>query len=217
MFLGSNARPASKAASSLPSVSRLSRRCEIPDILQTYRSPQSVIGIAFILLLLHYHKETPWPESANELYRPGDHRFSAKLVPTFADRGVSRGQRDGSLRPYSRFYRPEPLLFLSGSSSVVLTKLSGPHSRPLLPRKSCSARNRSKASGSVARNSDHETTETVYYHHHLIYNFNFCCYYILSLSSLCRCYKLLWFVLHMTLFFSLTRPHFIIGLWPVNT
>jgi hypothetical protein len=31
--------------------------------------------------------ETPWPESASELYRPRDHRLSAKLVPTFADRG----------------------------------------------------------------------------------------------------------------------------------
>jgi CBS-domain-containing membrane protein len=32
-------------------------------------------------------KETPWPESTSELYRLSDRRFSAKLVPTFADRG----------------------------------------------------------------------------------------------------------------------------------
>jgi hypothetical protein len=31
--------------------------------------------------------KTPWPESARELYRPNDSRLSAKLVPTFADRG----------------------------------------------------------------------------------------------------------------------------------
>jgi hypothetical protein len=31
-------------------------------------------------------KQTQWPESASELYRPSDHRLSAKLVPTFADR-----------------------------------------------------------------------------------------------------------------------------------
>jgi hypothetical protein len=43
----------------------------------------------------------------------------------------ARGQRDGSLRPYSRFSRQEPLLFLSSSSSVVLTRLSGPRSRPI--------------------------------------------------------------------------------------
>jgi hypothetical protein len=31
--------------------------------------------------------QTPWSESASELYRPSDLRLSAKLVPTFADRG----------------------------------------------------------------------------------------------------------------------------------
>jgi hypothetical protein len=36
-------------------------------------------------------------------------------------------QRDGSLYPYSQFSRPEPLLFLSNSSSIVLARLSGPH------------------------------------------------------------------------------------------
>jgi hypothetical protein len=48
----------------------------------------------------------------------------------FADRGVPCGQRNGSIRPYSRFSRQEPLLFLPSSSSVVLTRLSGPRSRP---------------------------------------------------------------------------------------
>jgi hypothetical protein len=42
---------------------------------------------------------------------------------------VSRVQRDGSLRPYSRFSTMEPLLFLPSSSSIVLTRLSGPRSR----------------------------------------------------------------------------------------
>jgi hypothetical protein len=41
-------------------------------------------------------KLTPWLESASELYRPSDRRLSAKLVPTFADRGVSLGQCGGS-------------------------------------------------------------------------------------------------------------------------
>jgi hypothetical protein len=31
--------------------------------------------------------KSPWSESASELYRPSDRRFSAKLVPTFAVRG----------------------------------------------------------------------------------------------------------------------------------
>jgi hypothetical protein len=32
-------------------------------------------------------KQTPWPESASELYRTSDRRFSEKLVRTSADRG----------------------------------------------------------------------------------------------------------------------------------
>jgi hypothetical protein len=48
-----------------------------------------------------------------------------------------------SLRPYSRVSRPEPLLFLSSSPSVVLSRLSGlPDPDPLLLRRSCSAGNR---------------------------------------------------------------------------
>jgi hypothetical protein len=31
-------------------------------------------------------KQTPWPESVRELYRPSDRRLLAKLAPTFADR-----------------------------------------------------------------------------------------------------------------------------------
>jgi hypothetical protein len=35
---------------------------------------------------------------------------------------MPRGQRDGYVRPYSRLSRPEPLLFLPSSSSVVLNE-----------------------------------------------------------------------------------------------
>jgi hypothetical protein len=42
---------------------------------------------------------------------------------------MPRAQRGGSLQPYSRFSRTKPLIFLSNSSSVVLTRLSGPSSR----------------------------------------------------------------------------------------
>jgi hypothetical protein len=52
-------------------------------------------------------KKTPWPESTSEQYRPSDLRLSVKLVPTFADRGMLRGQRDGSPLPYSRISGPE--------------------------------------------------------------------------------------------------------------
>jgi hypothetical protein len=40
--------------------------------------------------------KTLCPESASALYRPSDCRLSAKLVSTFADRGVSRSHRGGS-------------------------------------------------------------------------------------------------------------------------
>jgi hypothetical protein len=42
-------------------------------------------------------KKTPWPESAS------DRRFSAKLVPTFADRRCHVVSVTDPIRPYSRF------------------------------------------------------------------------------------------------------------------
>jgi amino acid transporter len=55
-------------------------------------------------------QQTPWSESASELYRPSDRRFSAKWLPTCADRGCYVVSVT-SLWPYSRFSRQEPLLF----------------------------------------------------------------------------------------------------------
>jgi hypothetical protein len=54
----------------------------------------------------------------------------SEVNANFDGQRVSNGQRDEFLRPYSRLSRPKPLLFLPSSSSVVLTRLSGPHSRP---------------------------------------------------------------------------------------
>jgi hypothetical protein len=61
-----------------------------------------------------------------------DRRLSAKLVWIEGYRVVSAAN---PLRPYSRISRPESLLCLSSSSSIVLTKLSGPCSRPPTSRK----------------------------------------------------------------------------------
>jgi hypothetical protein len=79
--------------------------------------------------------KTPWPESARELYRRRDRRLSAKWVPTFMDRGCHVVSLTDPLRPYSRFFRPEPLLFLLSSSSIVLTRLSGPRTSPTTSQK----------------------------------------------------------------------------------
>jgi hypothetical protein len=57
------------------------------------------------------------------------------LLPRFADRGVSRSQRGGSPTAVISVTRPKPPLFLSSSSSIVLTRLSGPRSRPTTSQK----------------------------------------------------------------------------------
>jgi hypothetical protein len=44
-------------------------------------------------------KQTPWSESASELYRPSDRSLSAKWLPTFADKGC---HVVGVTDPYSR-------------------------------------------------------------------------------------------------------------------
>jgi hypothetical protein len=75
---------------------------------------------------------------------PTERPLVAEGSANFCGQWVSRGQRNGSPRPYSRFCRPEPLLLLPSSSSIVLTRLSGPRSRPLLRRKSGSAGNRTR-------------------------------------------------------------------------
>jgi hypothetical protein len=60
------------------------------------------------------------------------------------------GQRDGSLRPYSRFYTQVPLLFCQVASQLYSRGWVDPFPDPLLF--SGSAGNRTLASGSVAKN-----------------------------------------------------------------
>jgi hypothetical protein len=102
----------------------------------------------------NWNKLTQWPESARELYGPNDCYFSANLVPTFPDRGMSRSRRDVTAAFFG---------FLDRSRYVFFQVPPQLHSRgwvdpvpdPLLLRKSGSAGNRNRTSGSVARNSDH--------------------------------------------------------------
>jgi hypothetical protein len=77
-------------------------------------------------------KKTPCSESASELYRMSDRRLSAKWLPTFSDRGVPHGQCDGSLRPYSRFSRQEPLLFYQVAHQLYSRGWVHPVTDPLL-------------------------------------------------------------------------------------
>jgi hypothetical protein len=83
-------------------------------------------------------KKTPWLYTASELYRPSDRRLSLKLVPTFAGRNCHVVSATDPMAVNLGFLDPEPLLFRSSSSSVILTRLSG------LLRKSDSAWNRTR-------------------------------------------------------------------------
>jgi hypothetical protein len=73
---------------------------------------------------------------------------------------MPRGQRDGSLRRFFSIFSTGDATFLSSSSSVGLTRLSGPRSGPITFF-SGSAGNRTRASGSIVKNYDHWTTEAV--------------------------------------------------------
>jgi hypothetical protein len=99
--------------------------------------------------------KTPWPESTSELCLPSDRRLSSKLVPTFADRGCHVGSAEDPLQSYSRISRPEPLFFFQVAPQLYSRVWVDPVPGPLLLRKSGSASNRTRTSGSVARNSDH--------------------------------------------------------------
>jgi hypothetical protein len=66
-------------------------------------------------------KKTPWPESATEQYRPSDRRLSAKLVPTFVDRGCHvvsvtdpYGRNLGFLDRSRYFFQVAPQLYSRG-------------------------------------------------------------------------------------------------------
>jgi hypothetical protein len=125
-----------------PSMSALSRQCGIFSTSQPYRPP-------------HGGKKTPWPESANELYRPSDRRLSAKLVPTFA---VIRCHVVSVTDPCGRilgFVDPNCYLLFKVASQVYSRGRVDPVPDPLLLRKSGSAGNRTRTSESAARNSDH--------------------------------------------------------------
>jgi hypothetical protein len=79
--------------------------------ITSYTTKTAKILLFMNFMFPHRNKQTPWPESFSEQFRPSDHRLSVELVPTFEDRGVSHGQRGGSHTVLTRFSGQEPLLF----------------------------------------------------------------------------------------------------------
>jgi hypothetical protein len=76
-------------------------------------------------------KQTPWSESASELYRPSYRRLSAKWLPTFAYKGATLSAWRIP-RPYSRVSRQEPLLFYQVAPQLYSRGWVDPVSDPLL-------------------------------------------------------------------------------------
>jgi hypothetical protein len=109
-------------------------------VLFTYRSTKCRIGL-YLLNRPSKKTKTPWPESVSDLYRPSDHRMSAKLVRKFADIGchlVSVADFYGRIlgfldRSSYFFFQVAPQLYSLGSEDPVPD--------PLLLRESGSAGN----------------------------------------------------------------------------
>jgi hypothetical protein len=106
-------------------------------------------------------QETPWPESASELYRPSDRSLLAKLVPAFADRGC---HVVSVTDPYSgiigflgrtRYFCFKKLLNCTHEVDWTLFQTH------YFPENLVVPENRTWTSGYVARNPDHYTIEAV--------------------------------------------------------
>jgi hypothetical protein len=101
---------------------------------------------------------TPWPEPASELYRSSDRRLSAKLGPTFEDRGchvVSMTDpygRDLGFQDRSRYF------FFQVVHETEWTQFQTHY----FSVKSSSVGNRTRTSRPVVKNSDHLPTEAVF-------------------------------------------------------
>jgi hypothetical protein len=107
--------------------------------------------------------QTPWPEF------PSDCRLSVKLVATFEDRGCYVVRVTDPCGRILGFQDRSCYFFFQVAPQLYSREWVNPVPDPLLLRKSGSAGNRTWTSGSVARNSDHWTTEAAF-----VTNFKLC-------------------------------------------
>jgi hypothetical protein len=112
--------------------------------------------------------EDRWKTKTNYMVWVHEQTIPTEQPPLFGEASanlcgwmVPRDQCEGTLWPYSRLSRPKLLLFFQVAPQLYLQGWVHPVPDPLLLRKSGSAGNWTWASGSVARNSDHQTTEVV--------------------------------------------------------
>jgi hypothetical protein len=96
-------------------------------------------------------KQTPWPKSASELYRPSDRRMSVKLVTTFADRGCHVVSVTNLYGRILGFLDRSPYFFIQVALQLFSRGCVDPVAHPLLLIKSGSAGNLTRASASVAK------------------------------------------------------------------
>jgi hypothetical protein len=83
-------------------------------------------------------------------------RLRPKLLPTLAGRVCCLVSTTDPYSSILRFSRPNPPLVLPSTSSVVLTSLNGPRSRPTISQKNLVVKEiEPETSGSVVKNSDH--------------------------------------------------------------
>jgi hypothetical protein len=156
------------------SLSYISTEIEQADYSCFYASRGSVINVLPHPLSRNSNnknnnKNTPWPQSVSELYRPSDRCLLANLVPTFANRGycvVSTTDPYGRIlgfqdrSPYY-FFQVVPQLYSRGCVDPVLD--------PLLSENLVVPGIEPGTSGFVARNSGHQTAEAVRNSNHTRY------------------------------------------------
>jgi hypothetical protein len=94
-----------------------------------------------------------WPESTSKLYPLSDCRLSAKLVPTFAARGCHMVSVTDPYDCILGFLDRSRYFLFQVAPQLYSWGWVDPVPDPLLLRKSGSAGNRTRTSGSVARNS----------------------------------------------------------------
>jgi hypothetical protein len=115
------------------------------------------ISTAFLLhiKLSYIYIYIPWSECARELYRPSYRCLSANLVPTFVDRGCHVVSVTDSYGRILGFLDRSRYFFFLVAPQFYSRGWVDPDPDPVLLRKFGSVGNRARASGSVARKSDH--------------------------------------------------------------